>query len=41
MTNPVNDFTWLEKNLKSTDTKADKLKKIKKFTGAYPKLKNK
>ena len=41
MPNPVNDFTWLEKNLKTTDTPADKKKKLKKFAGAYTKLKDK
>ena len=33
--NDVNDFTWLKKNLKTTDTAADKLKKIRKFTAGY------
>tara|TARA_R100001530_G_C4318105_1_gene154928 strand:+ start:2339 stop:2476 length:138 start_codon:yes stop_codon:yes gene_type:complete len=34
----VNDFTWLEQNLKTTDTKADKLKKLKKFQKEYPNI---
>ncbi len=34
----VNDFKWLKKNLKNTDTDADRIKKHKKFASDYPKI---
>ena len=37
--NEVNSFDWLEKSVKTTDTQADKLKKIRKFTAGYKDIK--
>ena len=34
----VNDFKLLQKNLKTTDTPADKIQKHKKFAGEYHKI---
>ena len=34
----VNDFTWLQNNLKTTDTQADKKNKLKKFASEYHKI---
>ena len=34
----VNDFKWLKRNVKTTDTDADRIKKHKKFAEEYPKI---